>query len=119
MNGNAKVNALSQQLIKAGLNVKPIRFPTVPKGKERVRICLHSHNTQQQVEQLIQIVQAWIKDDSSVEATLTPVPIFTSTTPPPSSIASRDSNTSLISSSPTLSVSALSAKAVSPFPAKL
>ncbi|KAK3819831.1 MAG: 8-amino-7-oxononanoate synthase [Benniella sp.] len=125
MNGNAKVNALSQQLIKAGLNVKPIRFPTVPKGKERVRICLHSHNTQQQVEQLIQIVQAWIKDDNSLEATVTPVPIFTSTTPcpstspSPSSIASRDSNTSLISSSLTLSVSALSAKAISPFPAKL
>ncbi|KAI1313413.1 hypothetical protein EDD11_002648 [Mortierella claussenii] len=64
MNGNAKVNALSQQLIQAGLNVKPIRFPTVPKGKERVRICLHSHNTQQQVEELIRIVQTWLKQDT-------------------------------------------------------
>ncbi|KAG0260862.1 hypothetical protein BG011_001572 [Mortierella polycephala] len=63
MNGNAKVNALSQKLIQAGLNVKAIRFPTVPKGKERVRICLHSHNTQEQVQRLIDIVQAWIQED--------------------------------------------------------
>ncbi|KAF9973166.1 5-aminolevulinate synthase, nonspecific, mitochondrial, partial [Mortierella antarctica] len=63
MDGNAKVNALSQRLIKAGLNVKPIRFPTVPKGKERVRICLHSHNTQEQVQQLIQIVQTWFREN--------------------------------------------------------
>ncbi|KAF9964896.1 hypothetical protein BGZ70_005755 [Mortierella alpina] len=63
MDGNAKVNALSQRLIQAGLNVKPIRFPTVPKGKERVRICLHSHNTQEQVQQLIEIVQTWFREN--------------------------------------------------------
>ncbi|KAF9183285.1 hypothetical protein BGZ51_004141 [Haplosporangium sp. Z 767] len=68
MNGNAKVNALSQRLIQAGLNVKAIRFPTVPKGKERVRICLHSHNTQEQVQRLIDIVQAWIQEDRNSTA---------------------------------------------------
>ncbi|KAG0328694.1 hypothetical protein BG000_000345 [Podila horticola] len=64
MDGNAKVNALSQRLIRAGLNVKAIRFPTVPKGKERVRICLHSHNTLEQVQRLIAIVQQCIQEDN-------------------------------------------------------
>lgn len=64
MDGNAKVNALSQRLIRAGLNVKAIRFPTVPKGKERVRICLHSHNTLEQVQRLITIVQECIQEDN-------------------------------------------------------
>ncbi|KAG0315373.1 hypothetical protein BGZ99_007507 [Dissophora globulifera] len=63
IDGNAKVNALSRELIQAGLNVKAIRFPTVPRGKERVRICFHSHNTMQQVDHLIQIVRRWIQHD--------------------------------------------------------
>ncbi|KAG0330707.1 hypothetical protein BG004_002018 [Podila humilis] len=70
MDGNAKVNALSQRLIRAGLNVKAIRFPTVPKGKERVRICLHSHNTFSQVQQLIQIVQQSILEEENEDPTL-------------------------------------------------
>ncbi|KAF9158164.1 hypothetical protein DFQ27_009295 [Actinomortierella ambigua] len=73
MDGNAKVNALSQCLIEAGLNVKPIRFPTVPKGKERVRICLHSHNTREQIDRLIAIAQAWIREDRAKDrASLAP-----------------------------------------------
>ncbi|KAF9971913.1 hypothetical protein BGZ73_005045 [Actinomortierella ambigua] len=69
MDGNAKVNALSQRLIQAGLNVKPIRFPTVPKGKERVRICLHSHNTREQIDKLIAIAQSWIHEDLAMGCT--------------------------------------------------
>jgi 8-amino-7-oxononanoate synthase len=33
--------------------VYPIRSPTVPKGKERVRIIIHSHNTEEEVERLV------------------------------------------------------------------
>ncbi|KAG0365809.1 aminotransferase [Gamsiella multidivaricata] len=119
MEGNARVNALSQQLIKAGLNVKPIRFPTVPKGKERVRICLHSHNTQEQVDQLIRIVQAWLRHEKQSTATA-PIPANPasselSTTPTASTLSSPSpspsSSSSILS---TLSVSTLSA-----IPAKL
>ncbi|KAG0246452.1 aminotransferase [Mortierella sp. GBAus27b] len=128
MDGNAKVNALSQRLIKAGLNVKPIRFPTVPKGKERVRICLHSHNTQDQVERLIQIVHDWIKDDAMTAVSAategtpfpaldTPASLLTPTTP---LIPSQDTlSSSSSSSSPTLSVSTLSAAVSLPIPSKL
>ncbi|KAF9418653.1 biotin synthase [Podila epigama] len=64
LNGNEEVNALSSRLIAAHLNVKAIRFPTVPKGKERVRICLHAHNTIEQVQRLIEIVHQSIHPSS-------------------------------------------------------
>jgi 8-amino-7-oxononanoate synthase len=35
-----------------GLDIRPIRFPTVAKGTERLRICLHSHNTLDDVDYL-------------------------------------------------------------------
>ncbi|KAF9110059.1 hypothetical protein BGX27_006834 [Mortierella sp. AM989] len=111
MEGNAKVNALSQELIRAGLNVKPIRFPTVPKGKERVRICLHSHNTQEQVEKLIRIVQTWLsRDQATNTATVSPVavPVILSSleeTPPTSTSSSSSTTATTASSSQSLSLS--------------
>ncbi|KAF9995573.1 hypothetical protein BGZ79_010744 [Entomortierella chlamydospora] len=121
MDGNAKVNALSQELIRAGLNVKPIRFPTVPKGKERVRICLHSHNTLEQVQKLIHIVQTWVNRDQAVPVgaiTEVDVPAIIDSldvaSPASSSSSSPSSSapttTSLSSSSSAFSVSAVSAK---------
>jgi len=44
--GNEAVMALSAQLQHAGFDVRPIRYPTVPKGTERLRICLHLFNTE-------------------------------------------------------------------------
>jgi 8-amino-7-oxononanoate synthase len=35
-----------------GFNVRPILSPTVPKGKERVRICLHAFNSEEEVSNL-------------------------------------------------------------------
>ncbi|KAG0041723.1 5-aminolevulinate synthase, nonspecific, mitochondrial, partial [Gryganskiella cystojenkinii] len=116
MDGNAKVNALSQELIRAGLNVKPIRFPTVPKGKERVRICLHAHNTIEQVAQLISIVQVWIQQDTATFAS--------SSRGLESAVLSSTSSSSPSSSSPvpvesSLSMSTISATSTTPFLAKL
>jgi len=31
--------------------------PTVPEGQERLRICLHSFNTQAEIDQLLQSLQ--------------------------------------------------------------
>jgi 8-amino-7-oxononanoate synthase len=49
---NEKVRAVSRDLAKEGLAVYPILSPTVPKGKERLRICLHVFNTDQDIEKL-------------------------------------------------------------------
>ena len=54
--GNEHVRKLSKQLADAKLDARPILYPTVPKGKERLRIVLHSFNSMEQVDQLISCV---------------------------------------------------------------
>jgi len=43
---------------KRSIHLYPIRSPTVPKGQERVRIVLHSHNTVNQVFHLIDLIRS-------------------------------------------------------------
>lgn len=50
--GNEKTKEVSKQLQLKGFDVRAILSPTVPLGKERLRICLHMHNTEQQVAEL-------------------------------------------------------------------
>ncbi|CAO3630184.1 unnamed protein product [Cunninghamella echinulata] len=59
LNGNAPVRALATYLNQQGFIVKPICSPTVPKGQERVRICLHGHNTVSQVDALVQSIHVF------------------------------------------------------------
>ena len=54
--GNDKVRKLAIDIQNKGIDVRPILAPTVPKGEERLRICLHSFNTEQQVEDLIKLI---------------------------------------------------------------
>jgi 8-amino-7-oxononanoate synthase len=50
--GNDQVKQVAGLLQAAGLDVRPILYPTVPKGSERLRIVLHAFNTQQELELL-------------------------------------------------------------------
>jgi 8-amino-7-oxononanoate synthase len=50
--GNTAVKALAGRLQDAGLDVRPILYPTVPKDRERLRIVLHAFNTPAEVEGL-------------------------------------------------------------------
>lgn len=43
------------------MNARPITWPTVPKGKGRVRVCLHANNTKEDVERLAEAVVGWAK----------------------------------------------------------
>ncbi|MDX1318436.1 MAG: aminotransferase class I/II-fold pyridoxal phosphate-dependent enzyme, partial [Xanthomarina gelatinilytica] len=54
--GNENVKAISNQLIKKGFDVKPILSPTVPKGKERLRFCLHNFNSETEIKEVIQLL---------------------------------------------------------------
>ena len=47
--GNEAVLEASKKLVDAGFDVRPIRFPSVPKGKERLRVCIHEFNTEDEV----------------------------------------------------------------------
>lgn len=46
----------ADQLQEAGFAVKAILPPTVPAGSQRLRICIHAFNTQEEIDQLIAIL---------------------------------------------------------------
>jgi len=55
--GNEQCISVCQYLRNVGnLDVYPIRSPTVTKGKERIRIILHSHNTENEVNELTTMI---------------------------------------------------------------
>jgi 8-amino-7-oxononanoate synthase len=43
-----------------GFIIRAIMPPTIPEGKERVRVCLHSGNTEAEIEGLVQTIQSWL-----------------------------------------------------------
>ncbi|TIC74715.1 PLP-dependent transferase [Wallemia mellicola] len=51
----------SKRLAKAlqdnGILVRPITWPTVPKDKDRVRVCVHSHNTIEEIDKMVEIIE--------------------------------------------------------------
>ncbi|MCM4171267.1 8-amino-7-oxononanoate synthase [Arenibacter sp. TNZ] len=51
--GNEKVKKWAQHLQENGFDVKPIMSPTVPEGKERLRFCLHSFNTEKEISEVL------------------------------------------------------------------
>jgi 8-amino-7-oxononanoate synthase len=55
--GNEAVKELAGRLQDKGLDVRPILYPTVPKGSERLRIVLHAFNTVEQTDMLIRMLQ--------------------------------------------------------------
>ncbi len=50
--GNEACRALALQLQQRGLDIRPIVSPTVPKGKERLRICLHTYNSEEEIARI-------------------------------------------------------------------
>lgn len=49
---NELSRAYATKLQQAGLQVNPILHPTVPLGEERLRVCLHTYNTKEQIDLL-------------------------------------------------------------------
>ena len=57
--GNERAKALSLCLIQNGFDVRPILYPTVQEGKERVRICLHEYNSFEEIEDLVNTLKTF------------------------------------------------------------
>ncbi|KAI1488617.1 pyridoxal phosphate-dependent transferase [Biscogniauxia mediterranea] len=53
--------SLAQYCQERGFTVRPIVAPTVPRGKERVRVCVHAGNTMAEVEALSQVIEDWVQ----------------------------------------------------------
>ena len=51
--GNEKVKHFASQLQEKGFDVKAILSPTVPEGQERLRFCLHSYNTEKEMQEVL------------------------------------------------------------------
>ncbi|KAF8919490.1 pyridoxal phosphate-dependent transferase [Mucidula mucida] len=53
---------LSAYLYARNMNARPITWPTVPKGKDRVRVCLHAQNTKEELDRLINGMITWAEE---------------------------------------------------------
>lgn len=59
--GNQLVKDTARLLQQNGYDVRAILSPTVPQGEERLRLCLHSYNTIDDCERVLQIIAKSLK----------------------------------------------------------
>jgi 8-amino-7-oxononanoate synthase len=55
--GSPRVLEMSISLQERGMDVRPILYPTARRGKEFLRVVLHSYNTKDQVDRLLEVVK--------------------------------------------------------------
>ena len=60
ISGNDNAKALEKELYEHGFFVKAILSPTVAKGSERLRICIHDFNTKSQLSTLAELINKLI-----------------------------------------------------------
>ncbi len=58
--GNENVKHIAKQLQDNGFDVKAILSPTVPEGQERLRICLHSYNSTQEISNVLALLATFV-----------------------------------------------------------
>jgi 8-amino-7-oxononanoate synthase len=61
VDGAAESLRISKEIRKAGYMVKAIRYPTVPKGTDRIRLCIHKHNTEDQIKGIIELIRNQVR----------------------------------------------------------
>jgi 8-amino-7-oxononanoate synthase len=58
--GNQKVKNIANQLQEKGFDVKAILSPTVPEGQERIRFCLHSYNSKEEISEVLRLLSIFV-----------------------------------------------------------
>jgi 8-amino-7-oxononanoate synthase len=58
--GNEKVKSIAVALQQNGFDVKAILSPTVPEGQERLRFCLHSYNSKEEMTKVLTLLSKLI-----------------------------------------------------------
>lgn len=58
--GNEHTKHVSKELKQNGFDVKPILYPTVQKEKERLRFCLHSYNSEQEITKVLELLTTFV-----------------------------------------------------------
>lgn len=63
INGNNQVKRVARLIEENGFSVKAILSPTVPEGEERLRICLHAFNSNEEIQKLVECLSNSISRD--------------------------------------------------------
>jgi 8-amino-7-oxononanoate synthase len=58
--GNQNVKSIANQLQENGFDVKAILSPTVPEGQERLRFCLHSYNSKEEISEVLRLLSTFV-----------------------------------------------------------
>jgi 8-amino-7-oxononanoate synthase len=58
--GNQKVKSIAYALQQNGFDVKAILSPTVPEGQERLRFCLHSYNSNDEMTEMLTLLSNFV-----------------------------------------------------------
>jgi 8-amino-7-oxononanoate synthase len=58
--GNQNVKSIPKQLHEKGFDVKAILSPTVPEGQERLRFCLHSFNSKEEISEVLGLLRTFV-----------------------------------------------------------
>ncbi len=59
MKSNSGAKLASHYLASKGLDVRPIFSPTVPKGKEQLRLIVHAFNEENEIQQCLEWIDRW------------------------------------------------------------
>jgi 8-amino-7-oxononanoate synthase len=57
ISGNRNAKQMEEMLIQKGFDVRAILSPTVKEGEERLRICLHVYNSDEEIRQLVDAIK--------------------------------------------------------------
>jgi 8-amino-7-oxononanoate synthase len=58
--GNDNVKKIAKQLQQKGFDVKAILSPTVPEGQERLRFCIHSYNSKEEISEVLRLLSTFV-----------------------------------------------------------
>lgn len=58
--GNERVKGIAKKLQENGFDVKAILSPTVPENQERLRFCLHSYNTKEEITKVLELLASFL-----------------------------------------------------------
>jgi 8-amino-7-oxononanoate synthase len=58
--GSGKAKTVSGRLVDKGFGVKAILSPTVPEGQERLRFCIHSYNSKEELGLVLKLLSSYL-----------------------------------------------------------
>ena len=59
---NARVSQIAEKISIHNFNIKAILSPTIPRGKERIRFCIHSYNSKEQIEEIFNLLSTFVSN---------------------------------------------------------